>query len=50
MRILVGGMILALLILIVAFGVGHLGAFGQSSSTSTAGAPPIHTDVGTPKT
>jgi hypothetical protein len=50
MRIFIGGMIVALLILTVGFGAGFLGAFGQSSSITTAGPPAIHTDAVTPKT
>jgi hypothetical protein len=41
MRILIG-VIAALLVITVAFGVGFLGVFGESSSTTTAGPPPVH--------
>jgi hypothetical protein len=40
MRILIG-VILALLVTTVVFGIGFLGVFGESSSTTTAGPPHI---------
>jgi hypothetical protein len=49
MRILIG-VIVALLVITVAFGVGFLGVFGESSSTTTAGPPPVHNAVLMPKT
>ena len=49
MRILVGVTVFLLLIT-VAFGVGFLGVFGESSSTATAGPPPVHAAVLMPKT
>ena len=50
MRILIGGVVVTLLVITVAFGVGFLGVFGESSSTTTAGPPPVHTAVLMPKT
>ena len=44
MRILIG-VIVALLVITVAFGVRFLGVFGESSSTTTAGPPPVHNAV-----
>jgi hypothetical protein len=41
MRIWIG-VIVVLLVVAVAFGVGFSGAFGESSSTTTSGAPPAH--------
>ena len=50
MRILIGGVIVTLLVITVAFGVGFLGVFGESSSTTRAGPPPVHSAVLMPKT
>lgn len=49
MRMLIG-VIVTLLVITVAFGVGFLGVFGESSSTATAGPPPVHNAVLMPKT
>ncbi len=49
MRIVIG-VIVTVLVIAVAFGIGFLGVFGESSSTTTAGPPPVHNAVFIPKT